>query len=217
MKADAKTIIRKVAASLKDAKGTRWPAPELVQYLNDAQRAIVARRPDASAVTQEVTLTQGPRQVLPAEAATLIDVPRNATGRKRQITKVDQRILDATSPAWYSAALSEEIKHFMHDPRDPRVYLVFPPARPTARVELQYAARPADVALPLGSTFAAVTGNCALDEEWADAIYHFILYRAYYKDAEFGANAAMATAQLGLYKAELGEPLQSSAVVAATS
>lgn len=217
MKADAQTIIRKAASTLKDVKGTRWPAPELVQYLNDAQRAIVARRPDATAVTEEVQLVAGPRQTLPSAAATLIDLPRNAAGRKRQITRVDQRILDATSPAWYSGAPSEEIKHFMHDPRDPRVYLVFPPARAVAKVELQYAARPADVATPAGPTSAFVAGQCALDEEWADAIYHFILYRAYTKDAEFGANAAMATSQLGLFKAELGEPLQSSAVVAATS
>lgn len=217
MNAVAQDIIRQAAVTLQDAEGVRWPAGELVVYLNDGQRAIVERRPDATATTAAVALVEGARQTLPAAAASLIDIPRNAAGRKRQITKVDQRILDATVPTWFGGTPATEVKHFMHDAREPRVFLVYPPARAGVEVELLYAARPADVAQPSGPLASDVAGPCALGVQWGTALYHFVLFRAYSKDAEFGGNAAQAASHLGLFKAELGEPLQSAAVVAASS
>ena len=52
----------------------------------------------------------GTRHTLPAAAASLIDIPRNAAGRKRAITKVDQGLLDATVRDW------QGMTHHYRDP-----------------------------------------------------------------------------------------------------
>lgn len=216
MKAPAQTIVRDAHILLKDTEGTRWPAEELVSYLNDGQRAIVGRRPDTTATTQTVSLAAGTRQVLPALAQVFMDLPKNAAGRQRAITRVDKNTLDAASPGWQSAPAMQEVRHFMHDLREPRVFYVYPPVRAGVPVDMQYAAYPQDVSAPLGADYSSVFGDCALDIEWSAALLYFVLFRAFGKDAEVG-NAATAAAYLDLFKRELGEPLQAASTVSSTA
>ena len=108
MTIDAQAIIRKAQIDLLDEAGTRWPARELVSHLNDAVRALVVARPDITTTTTAVALVAGARQALPAQAALLVDIPCNAAGKKRAISKVDQlllqRVLAAISAvsAWHA-------------------------------------------------------------------------------------------------------------------
>lgn len=213
----AQSIILDVQTELQDAAGVRWPATELVRYLHDGQRVIAQKRPDQTATTVTFTpSTAGTRHTLPAGAASLIDIPRNAAGRKRAITKVDQNVLDATAPDWQSMAPAAEVIHFCHDLRDPLVFLTYPPAAATASLQLVYSAYPAASAAAAGARASTVTGNIDLPDQWGTALRHYVLFRAWSKDAEFGGNAQLAAAHLQLFKAELGEQLESAAAVAPT-
>ena len=218
MPTTAQSIILDAQLELQDAAGIRWPATDLVKHLHDGQRAIAQKRPDTTATVVTFTpAAAGTRHTLPAAAASLIDIPRNAAGRKRAITKVDQVLLDATVRDWQSMPPSTEVLHFMHDLREPRVFLTYPPAAANASLELVYSAYPAATATAGGAAVSTVTGNIDLPDEWANALRYYVLYRAWSKDAEYGANPQLASANLQLFRGELGEQLESAATVSPKS
>ncbi|MBP6618099.1 MAG: hypothetical protein KA195_09020 [Burkholderiaceae bacterium] len=215
MPSPAKPIILAAQDELQDPAGVRWPATELVQHLHEGQRAIAQKRPDTTATVVTFSpAAPGARHTLPAAAASLIDIPRNAAGRKRAITKVDQVLLDATVRDWQGMTPSAEVLHFMHDLREPRVFLTYPPASTAAALELVYSAYPAATATAGGAAASTVTGNIGLPDEWATALRYYVLFRAWSKDAEYGGNPQLAATNYGLFKAELGEQLESAATVA---
>ena len=65
-----------------------------------------------------------------------------------------------------------------------------------------------------GATAATVAGNIDIPDEWATALRYYVLFRAWSKDAEYGGNPQLAATNYGLFKAELGEQLESAATVA---
>lgn len=215
MPSPAQPIILAAQDELQDPAGIRWPATELIKHLHEVQLAIAQKRPDTTATAVTFTpAAAGTRHTLPAGAASLIDIPRNAAGRKRAITKVDQVLLDATVRDWQSMPPSTEVLHFMHDLREPRVFLTYPPAAATASLELVYSAYPASTPAASGAAASTVSGNIDLPDEWATALRYYVLFRAWSKDAEYGGNPQLAAANYGLFKAELGEQLESAATVA---
>lgn len=198
----AKDIIWAAQDQLKDLAGDRWPARDLVSHLNDGQRDIVVLRPDAVAKTVAHALVAGPRQVVPADCSRLIDIPRNTGGRA--LRQVARKLLDASDPSWYTRQGTKALQHFMLDPREPKVFWVYPPAMVGASVDVDYAPLPQDVAAPSGDGWASVAGDVNLPDDMKNALIHFVLFRAYGKDAEVG-NADLAAAHFKLYKACLGD------------
>jgi len=210
----AQSIIFRAQTTLQDPDGVRWGAPELVAYLNDAQRSLVQNRPDQKAATATVNLYHGYRQALDDGYMSLIDIPANAAGKRKRITKVDLVQLDAVEPAWRSRQASTEVVHFAYDLREPRTFYVYPPVVAGTPVELVASLYPVDVPAPGGASHTTVTGNIDLPDQWADALLNFVLFKAYSKDAEFGGNAQLAASYLGLFNNAIGVQLQSTATVA---
>ena len=217
MSTSAQSVLLRAATTLQDPEGVRWPATELVDYINEGQRALVSKRPDLKAARVVFTPAQGALQDLPASAMLLMDVPSNATGRKRAMTKVDLGVLEATQRDWQSMPEAVEFSHFMYDLREPRKFFLYPPARATgAAVTLLVSLYPTNVTAT-GASFSTASGDLDLPDEFATAVLHYVLFRAYSKDAEFGGNAQLAMNHLQLFNAAIGEQLQSSAIVAPKS
>lgn len=214
MTTTAQTIIQRAAVFLQDVEGVRWPATELVDHLNDGQRALVEARPDATAEAREITLVAGHQQALDSDANCLVEVTRNATGKQRAIRQVSREMLDAVEPDWTSRSQRPEIIHFCHDMRVPREFIVYPPAVVGTKLQAVVSVYPTDVAQPSGPGFATVTGDISVPDNYANALLNYVLFRAWSKDAEFGGNASMAQTHYALFKGDLGEQLQSSATVA---
>ena len=202
MTTTAQSIIKQAHELLQDPDGIRWPATELVQHLNDGQRALVELHPEMFAITAPCTLVAGAKQTVPNDCAELIEVTRNTNGAALRV--VERSMLDAIEPNWYSKTGTTALKHVCVDSRESAVFYVYPPAVIGASVELVYAAWPADVATPGGATAASVTGNVNCDDQFKNALLHFALFRAYAKDAEFGGNAALSTAHYALFKSGAG-------------
>lgn len=211
----ARSIIQDAQVALQDIDGTRWPASELVRHLNRAQRDIQTARPDTTAILTTLGLVAGFKQSLPDAAATLIDIPANTSGER--ITKTDMVTLDAVEPNWRKRSGTTVIRHFMHDPRTPRIFHVYPPASNGASVDIEYSQYPTDVPVPSGASYTSVSGDISLRPQWSTALLSMVLHYAYAKDAEFGGNAALSAAYLQRAQAILGVELQSSAVIAQTS
>jgi hypothetical protein len=193
----AQSIIRRVVETLNDTTSVRWPVAELVRYLNDGQREVVQYRPDAMVTNSTVTLAAGAKQALPSDGSKLLDIVRNnSETSKRAVRMTNRMILDAQVPNWHNITGTTEILHFTYDPRDPRVFYVYPPAAASgAALDIIYSAYPAALTEPAeGTTYSAVTGNISVPDMHANALADYVLFRAYSKDTEYAGNAARATA-----------------------
>lgn len=216
MTTTANYILQQVSKTLQDPDQIRWNHSELAGYLNDGQVEIVAKRPDLKASRIVFTPVAGADQQIPSDALVLMDIPNNAAGRKRSITKVDQLLIDAVQRDWQSMPPALEFVHFMHDLREPRKFLLYPPARIGGSVVLLYSAYPTAVTVTGTGPYSA-QGNIDIPDEFANALRDYVLFRAYSKDAEFGGNAQMSASYFQLFNAAIGEQLQSSATVAPKS
>lgn len=209
----AQSIIRRAVETLQDTTSVRWPINELVRYLNDGQREVVLYRPDAMVTNATITCVAGSKQALPANGAKLIEVIRNTGGRA--VRMVNREILDAQTPGWHSVTGSATILHFMYDPRDPKVFYVYPPALNTASLEIVYAAYPTDVAEPAdGSLYTAVTGNISLPDIYGNVLGDYVLYRAYTKDSEYAGNGQRAQTHYAAFANALGIEIKATVAVA---
>jgi len=218
----AQSIVQRAVGVLQDTTSIRWPANELVRWLNDAQREVIAYRPDALNTTTTMTLANGSRQDLdnanlsPAPFK-LIEITRNmaAGSDKKAVRLVPRQILDAQTPGWHNLSGSVNILHYMFDPRDPKTFYVYPPATTAAQLEVMYSAYPTDITEPAeGALYTAVSGNITLPDIYGNALLDYILYRAYSKDSEYAGNVQRAQTHYGAFANTLGIEIKATVSVA---
>ena len=217
MPISAQSIIRRAVETLQDTTSIRWPVNELVRYLNDAQREVVLYRPDSMVTNATLTCTAGTKQALPANGAKLIEVVRNAAaaGTKKAVRMVNREILDAQTPGWHNIPGAVDALHFMFDPRDPRVFYVYPPALATMQLDIVYSAYPTDITEPAdGALYTAVTGNISLPDIYGNAVLDFVLYRCFMKDSEYAGNVQRAQAHYAAFANTLGIEVRATIAVA---
>lgn len=213
----ASSIIRRCVETLQDTTSIRWPVPELVRYLNDGQREVVMYRPDSMVTNSTLTCVAGSRQSLPTNGAKLIEVVRNArvAGTRRAVRMVNREILDAQTPGWHALTGQDDVLHFMYDPRDPRVFYVYPPATTNTQLDIVYAAYPTDIAEPAdGSLYTAVTGSISLPDIYGNVLQDYVLYRAYSKDSEYAGNGNRSQAHYAAFANALGIEIKATVAVA---
>ena len=217
MASTAQSIIRRCVEIAQDMTSVRWPISEVCRYYNDGQREIVLQRPDALSTNAALSLTTGSKQALPSGGLKLIEVIRNTGGGAVRLT--NREVLDAQIPSWHTLTGVTTIKHFMYDPRDPRVFYVYPPAGAGASLDIVYAKAPTDITEAAdGGTFSNVaTTALELPEIFAGPLIDYVLYRMYSKDAEYAGNAARAQAHYTAFANALGMEIKATVTVAPTS
>jgi hypothetical protein len=210
MATTAQSILLRASRTLIDNAFTRWTVSELVDYLNDGQREVVKVRPDATSTTTSVALTPGFKQSLPAGGTKLLDVIKNSAGRNRAVRMVNRDLLDAQVPGWYGEAATLDIQHFMYDPREPKVFYVYPPAASGAALDIIYSALPVDVPLiPEDAPFSSVAGEISISDLYANALQDYVLFRAYSKDSE-EASVTRAAAHYSAFTSALTAEMQAT-------
>ena len=213
-------IIERVEHVLQDTN-VRWPRLELQNWINESYLNITLLRPDANAKTGTFTCAAGSRQVLTAQFASglrLLDVTRNlaAASTKKAVRLVSRAVLDDQRPTWHSETGNINIQHYMVDARQPKEFFVYPPATNAAQIEIVYADAPTPHALseaaldPAGSDTTVIN----LDDTYTTPMIDWVLYRAYSKDAEYGANEQRAAAAYGAFNQVIGAKTQTDAAVA---
>jgi hypothetical protein len=216
-------VIRRVEDVLQDSN-IRWPRTELQNWMNESYLAITLARPDANAKSGTFTCTAGTRQVLTNEFASalrLLDVTRNlaATSTKRVIRLVARSVLDDQRPSWHAESGTVNIQHYTFDPRQPKEFFVYPPATTDAQVEVVYTDSPGAHSLteeqldPEGTETEVIK----LDDIYMSPVIDWILYRAYSKDAEYGANEQRAQASYAAFNAAISTKNQVDAASAPTN
>lgn len=194
-------IFARAGDTLQDTAFVRWPEAERLRYLNDGRREMAVIRPDIYAAVETLTLVAGTQQALPAGRSRLFDVIRNintnnSPGRAVQVT--EREVLDAFRPDWRSETAGPTI-HFCYDERTPKVFHVYPPAAVGQKLEASVSVEPADLLL-------ATIESDQLTQEGVHAplLAHYVIHRAYLKDAEFAGNAALSQQHYQLFLNGLG-------------
>jgi len=154
--------------------GANW-----LEYLNDAQRAIVLVRPDANPITQSVQLVAGTRQALPSGGLRLLDAVRNTgsagTSNGPAVRVVERQSMDMADRGWHSAPPSITVREVLYDEKKtPLTYFVSPPvpAAPNVYLEIIFSKTPTDVTDP-------DAGSITISDVYVPAMQHWMLYRAY--------------------------------------
>lgn len=195
----ASEIISRAQTLLQDAAGTRWTSSELLKWISDGQRVIALVRPDSCSTHAAITLVAGTKQTLPAGGLRLLDVIRNLSESGvvgRSVRMVDRETLDAQDPSWHKTISGGSVYNFTYDNRDPLNFYVYPPALPGKKLEIVYVKSPDEV---LNTTDAI-----ALLDIYAEPLLNYVMFRAYSKDAEYGANAQLATGYFTVFSNLLG-------------
>lgn len=184
----AADLVIRAGQILNDEDNVRWTVLELLEWINDAARETIIRRPAARAVTSVLSLVGGTRQALPADSVELLDVARNigadGVSPGRSIRRVDRQLLDDQFPDWHMARPKSSIKHFTFDERSPKIFYVFPPAVASGvNIEALYSQLPPVI----------VDAQEMLDigAEYLNALLEYVCYRALSKDSEY-ANGQIA-------------------------
>lgn len=177
-------VIDRAAEILQDTSKTTYTATQLLDWTNDAQRAVCLVRPDANSVTESITLTAGSKQTLPSGRRRLMALVRNmganGTTPGRAIRgPVPREDLDAANPNWHTETGSA-VKEYVYDENTPDVFYVHPYVNSTWNVEAVLAANPADL--------TAATDSLALDDAYIPAMIEWVLYRCFARDDETTPN-----------------------------
>jgi len=184
----ASTLLGEVSATLLDESGTTWTSAELLTYLNNGIAQACGTLLDIYVVANEVALTAGVRQVLPADGLMLIDIPR--TGDGTAVTQQAMNELARTRPSWPNDPASDTISYFMYDRRSPKTFLVYPAATGAGTAELVYAATP-----PVMNYLA---DEIPIDATFNTALWAYVLGMAYSKNSK-RQDMTKATSYMGLF------------------
>lgn len=183
-------LLDRLRNDLHDPNGVRYTLPMLLQFISDAQRAIVLCRPDANAIIESVHLAEGStRQSLPEGGVRFLGVLRNmgadgkTPGRAVRVSSLES--LNLVSSNWHKAAPSSEIYDYAPDEVTPTVFYVSPAPGAGVWAEIKYSAEPAEV---------SAEGRLSVLPVFSEPVREYALYRAYARNdasVDFQGRAAL--------------------------
>lgn len=185
-------IIDRVRTQLIDTDAVqRWSNTELLQWLTDGERTIVAIAPGASSTNATISLVSGTLQPIPANGHMLLSITRNTSGRAVRV--VGRELMDAYNPDWHTATPTSLVQNYIFDPQQPRQFYVYPPNNGTGSVDIVYSVMPAER--------TSMSDTLEVIDLYQTALVDYILYRAHQKDSDFAAGAAIAANYLQTFLA----------------
>jgi len=206
--ATAQNIIDEVRAIIHDSVATfRWSDVELIRYLNAGVRQTISLVPEANAVQSIETIANSiGRQVIPSGGIKFIKAARNyaddGTTPQGPIRVAEKDALDTYDPDWeYDTTIKADganfYEHYCHDPREPKVYYLYPPSTENdKRVAVVYSTVP--------TALTAVGDTFNLDDEYLNAVTLYVVYRALTKESRQTIPAAYRQELWSNYLSALG-------------
>lgn len=183
----ASSIINRVRTQLIDNGSTqRWSDSELLGWLSDGQRAVVAIIPHAYPQNADVALVAGVRQTIPSTGWKLINIYRNTSGAS--CFYIPRSVLDMQQPSWPTSTAAAAITHWMYDDNDPQAFYVFPPNTGTGVVNMTYSVMPGEIS----STSSAIT----IRDQYQTPLFDYVMFRAHSKDGDYAAGQQLAGSYL---------------------
>jgi hypothetical protein len=183
------TLLTEIRDGLNDVEVPyRWSDAELVRYINAGVRQIIVLQPEANIVERRLSLALSARQTLPAAGVKFVRVSANSPApdtRGAQIRYVERDALDTFEPAWETiSATGGQLVHYLHDPREPGVFYVYPVPTQGMHAYVVFSEIPAA---------AAANGDSPLSAVFDNGLIEYAVYRALTKDSRYGVSGERAT------------------------
>lgn len=201
-------LIKRAGDLLIDPLFTFWTKQELLDYYNDAVRAVIIRRPDAYVEQLTFTCVAGTEQKLPADAIRLIEVERNHGGAA--VRYIPRATLDESYPDWQRGVSGRKVSAFTYDERNPTKFFLFPGPRAALKVDIVYSKLP--IAVKLADI--DLTESSVLSDIYINPVLDFMLFRAFSKNAEYAPNAARATSHFQAFAFAIGDKTETDSALA---
>lgn len=194
----ASTIITRARNQLIDNGSVRrWSDTELLDWLSDGQRALVALAPAASNTSVTAPLVTGTKQTIPSDGHMLLSIMRNNVsggGTPGKVVRlVSREIMDNFNTNWHASTAAAVVQNYIFDPQDPTHYYVYPPNTGLGYVDMVYSKIPTEL--------TATSDTLTVQDVYQTALFDYVMFRAHQKDSDFAAGQAVAQ---GYYQAFLG-------------
>lgn len=201
MTVTAQSIIDRVRTQLIDIGAQkRWTDAELLQWLSDAQRAVIAVQADSSNFVTSVALAIGTRQKIPDDGNMLLSIYRNmgTDGQTpgRAVRIISREILDGQNPTWHTDAKVTDVYNYTFDATDRTAFYVYPPSDGTGHLEVNYSRLPSEM--------TELTDQIVVQEIYRTALFDYVMYRACQKDSDFAAGQSLAQTYFQSFVAFMG-------------
>ena len=199
----ASALINQVSELVQDQSNVVWTQLECLGWLNDAQRAIVSIRPDASIVNHSITLDPGTKQSITGLRlmACVRNMGTDGLTPGRSISLVDRGIKDDFEPDWHTETAAIAVKEYIFDARLPKEFYVSPPvhASTVVQIEVSESITPAEISL--------VGDVITLDDIYSPPMIEWALYRCLSREAEETPNIQRSATHFQQFFALLGAKL----------
>jgi hypothetical protein len=178
----ALSIIAKASRILQDIANARWSTSDLLDVLNDGQRAIVIAKPSANITTTPISLVAGTLQSLPANGIVIEEITRNmgidGLTPGPVILPMQKAVLDISFPGWHQDNPDFTVVYYCYNTKTPKIFYVYPPqpAGTQHTIEALISANPVDVP-DIGYVIS-------LDDVYSIPLEEYVLYRSFLRDAE---------------------------------
>ena len=193
-------VMRRASTILQDETATRYTAPELHDWINQALVDIFTMKTNAKIAVVQLELVPGIQQTLPQGHAALLHVRRNTAGAAVKMLD-NLTTLDNWLPGWTDPVTLPNggvVQFVYQDPLTPRNFIVVPGSTGVQRLEAVVAQAPTPAPPPANAADrldpTKYTSNVDLPDQYQTAVLHFTLYRAFLKDADNPASANQAQA-----------------------
>ena len=193
----ASNIINRVRTQLIDPAGSsaRWTDAELLQWLSDGCRSVVALAPGATSQTSTLAMVAGSRQFIPTDGHMLLGVTRNTdvTGNTggRAVRIVSREVLDTQNPLWHSDTASAIVVNYVFDPQEPKKFYVYPPNTGAGYIEVVYSQLTPEI------TTTATTFQ--MQEVYQTALFDYVMFRAHQKDGAYSDGMELANSYFNAF------------------
>lgn len=201
----ASSILSRATGVLQDPDNVRWPLPELCDWLNEAQRAVVMIKPNALSQSVTITLAAGTRQALPSSVAIFTNAVCNIEEGQRGVVirPVSRReTIDAHISGWHDPAklpFAKTVSYVWQDASSPREFYVLPGNDGTGQIEAVVGLFPTDVAIPdVMDVVTHYTTVLQFADVYQGVLLDLTLARAMSKDMDTADNVARAAQHLQL-------------------
>lgn len=179
----AADIIDRVEEKLNDLGNIRWPVPEIIRAINDAQQLILESEPDLFEYSGSVPVQQGSRQSVPNDCFLLFDVVELKKNGVYVSTprRIKRSVMDRQVPDWMGMAEEDIVWHWLQDEKERKFFYINPPtASLDQTLRLRYAKHPTEV----------TDSSDTLDTppEHINSIYYFCMMRSLEKDEKFSGS-----------------------------
>lgn len=180
----AQTILNEVSLKLQDTGGTkRFAHADMLKGLNEAERAVIRKRPGAYTVTQTYPLAAGAEQSIPAGAIRIVDFVCNmgTSGATPglPLNRVDRRALESCNRLWFSITTNATVLDVAYEPDIlPKTFWVSPPQPGSGfgQIKVIVSKYPAEL--------VDVNANINLADEYKDALITYVLAWVFEQETE---------------------------------